>query len=64
MESVSVKLQNRLIFLNPPMGGHSSFKTNRRDFPGGPVVKNLPPNTGNTGSIPGQRTRIPHAAGN
>ena len=64
MESVPVKLQNRLIFLNRPMGGRSSFKTNRRGFPGAPVVKNLPPHTGNMGSIPGQRTRIPHAAGN
>ena len=25
----------------------------RRDFPGGPVVKNLPSNAGDTGSIPG-----------
>ena len=31
------------------------------DFPGGPVVKNLPCNTGNMGSIPGQGTKIPHA---
>ena len=34
-----------------------------RDFPGGPVVKNLPSNAGNTGSIPGQGTKIPHATG-
>ena len=33
------------------------------DFPGGPVVKNPPYNAGDTGSIPGQRTKIPHAAG-
>ena len=33
------------------------------DFPGGPVVKNLPSNAGNAGSIPGWRTKIPHAAG-
>ena len=32
-------------------------------FPGVPVVKNLPSNAGNTGSIPGQGTRIPHGAG-
>ena len=31
------------------------------DFPGGPVVKNLPSNAGDTGSIPGQGTKIPHA---
>ena len=35
-----------------------------RDFPGGPLVKNLPSNAGNTGLIPGPRTKIPHATGN
>ena len=34
-----------------------------RDFPGGPVVKNLPYNAGDDGSMPGQGTKIPHAAG-
>ena len=34
-----------------------------RDFPGGPVVKNPPPNAGDASSIPGQGTKIPHAAG-
>ena len=33
------------------------------DFPGGPVVKNSPSNAGDTGSIPGQGTKIPHATG-
>ena len=33
------------------------------DFPGGPVVKNLPANAGDMGSIPGLRTKIPHALG-
>ena len=33
------------------------------DFPGGPVVKNPPPSEGNSGSIPGQGTEIPHATG-
>ena len=32
-----------------------------QDFPGGPVVKHLPSNAGDAGSIPGQRTKIPHA---
>ena len=32
-----------------------------RDFPGGPVVKNLPCHAGDAGSIPGQGTKIPHA---
>ena len=31
------------------------------DFPGGPVIENLPPNSGDTGLIPGQGTKIPHA---
>ena len=33
-----------------------------RDFPGGPVVKNLPSNAGDSGWILGQGTKIPHAA--
>ena len=31
------------------------------DFPGGPVVKSPPSNTGNSGSIPDQEIKIPHA---
>ena len=34
-----------------------------RGFPGGPVFKNLPWNSRGLGSIPGQGTKIPHAAG-
>ena len=34
-----------------------------RDFPGGPVVKTLPFNARDEGSIPGQGTKIPHATG-
>ena len=34
-----------------------------RDFPGSPVVKNPPSNAGDAGLIPGQGTKIPHAAG-
>ena len=34
-----------------------------RGFPSGPVVKHLPPNAGDTGLIPGQGTKIPHAMG-
>ena len=33
------------------------------DFPGGPVVENLPSNAGDTGLIPGWGTKIPHARG-
>ena len=29
------------------------------DIPGGPVIKNLPVNAGDTGSIPGLETKIP-----
>ena len=32
-----------------------------QDFPDGPVVKNLPYNAKNMGSIPGQGAKIPHA---
>ena len=32
-------------------------------FPVGPVVKNPPSYAGDTGSVPGQETKIPHAAG-
>ena len=34
-----------------------------RDFPGGPVVKDLPSNERDVGSSPGWGTKIPHAAG-
>ena len=39
---------------------YSALKRNARDFPGGPMVKNLPTNAGDASSIPGQRTKIPH----
>ena len=34
-----------------------------RDFPGCPVVKNLPSNTGDLFLIPGWGTKIPHDSG-
>ena len=34
-----------------------------RDFPGGPMVKNLPCNSGDMGSVPGGETKIPQALG-
>ena len=37
-------------------------KGKRRDFAGGPVVKNLPSNAGDVGSIPGLGTKIPLTA--
>ena len=39
------------------------YKINKRDFPGGPVVKNPPYKAGDTGLTPGQGTKIPHASG-
>ena len=33
-----------------------------QDFPGGPVVKNLPSSVGDVGSIAGRGTKIPQAA--
>ena len=38
-------------------------KEGERDSPGGPVVKNLSCNAGDSGSIPGWGTKIAHAAG-
>ena len=39
------------------------FKIMHRDVPGGPLVKNLPSNSGDVGSIPGVGTKLPHAVG-
>ena len=38
-------------------------KKKGRDFRGGPVVKSLPSNEGDTGLIPGWGTKIPYAKG-
>ena len=35
----------------------------KRDFPSGPVVKNMPENAADTDSIPGPRAKIPYAVG-
>ena len=32
------------------------------DSPGGPVVKTLPSNAGDVGSIPGQEAKVSHAS--
>ena len=39
------------------------LKRTGRDFPGGPVVKNVPSNVGGMGLNPGQGSKIPHATG-
>ena len=38
-------------------------KNINRNFPDGSVVKNLPCNAGDTGSVPGPRIKTPHALG-
>ena len=40
-----------------------SLDVERKNFPGSPVVKNLPSNAGDAGSIPGCRTKIPQVTG-
>ena len=39
-----------------------NLKTNTRNFPGGPVVKNLPSNAGDLAAIPSGGTKISQAA--
>ena len=41
-----------------------SFSKMQRDFPGGPGVKTPCPQCRGMGSVPGQGTKIPHAAKN
>ena len=41
--------------------GKNDAKNLPGDFPGGPVIKNLPSKAGDMGLIPGQRTKIPQA---
>ena len=52
-----------LLFLLPDVCLYYHLKMAYGDFSGGPVVKNLHCNAKDTGSIPGQGTRIPHAVG-
>ena len=42
---------------------HTPILQKIRDFPGGPVVKNLPSNAGDMGSIPGWKIMSPRDAG-
>ena len=49
-------------FYQGPAAGRVKTET-VGDFPGGPLVRNLPSNAGDMGSIPGWRTEIPHASG-
>ena len=52
---VLFKCTNWLNFNIRRLGKISRKFTNIQDFPGGPVVENLPASTGDTGSIPGPR---------
>ena len=40
------------------------LKNESKDFPGGPVVQNLPSSAGDVGLIPGRGTKTRHAGGN
>ena len=46
-----------------PAGWTVRMNLFNRGFPGGPVVKNLPANAGDTNSILGLGSRIPHSMG-
>ena len=54
---------HKVKFFTYSQGHKLIIKNLFRDFPGGPVVKNPPYNAGDADSIPGQGTKIPHAAG-
>ena len=47
--------------ISSPVNGGRRSKHHWRDFPSGPVVKNLPCDAGDASSIPGQGTKSPHA---
>ena len=47
------------LFLKP---GHTAYNLGPYNFSGGPVVKILLCNARGTGLMPGQGTKIPHAA--
>ena len=57
----NVSLYSNFIFMKKFSESQNGNKKMHRDFPGGPVVKNLPSNAGHAGSIPSQGTKIPHA---
>ena len=50
-------------FFNLKALTQSWSKRKMRDFPGGPVIKNLPSSPGDMGLSPGRGTGIPHVAG-
>ena len=66
-EEPSWTLENRSVVRRDEKDGQdgpdSCHKQALGDFPGSPVVKTLPPNAGETGLIPCQGIKIPHAPG-
>ena len=63
-EQIRIPFNCIVLFHFPHFRDSGFSKPMPRDFPGGPVVKSLPYNAGDAGSIPGQGTKIPHATGN
>ena len=55
--------RDTLFIPSPKNKTKQTNEKNLGDFPGGPVVKNPPSDAGDTGSIPGLGTKIPHAVG-
>ena len=49
------QINNSFLWMNMPRGILGTSYTNSLGFPGGSVVKNLPANAGDAGSIPGSR---------
>ena len=45
------------------MGENGAGGNEKEDFPGGPVVKNLPSNAGHESSLPGRGAKIPPVVG-
>ena len=60
-EDMQMNNQHMRRCLMSPVIREMQFKTTVRDFPGGPVVKNLSCNAGDLGSVLGPGTQIPHA---
>ena len=60
IREMQIKTTVRYYLTSVRMAINEKF-TNNMDFPHGPVVKTSPSKAGNTGLIPGQGSKIPHA---
>ena len=58
---IETKREQELLLLYEKKNRLFIKEYNKRDFPGGLVVKNLPSEARDSGSIPGQGPKIPHA---